>query len=89
MWILGISKCFRVAYSGLLFISGSSCESVRVAILKSAGDNCQPLPESEGEWETEIISSETLNADAWVFALGSAGIFRKLGKLQRLEDIAV
>ncbi len=76
------------AYTCLLFISGSSCESVRVAILKSAGENCQPLPESEGEWETGIISSETLNADGWVFALGSAGIFSKLGKLQRLEDIA-
>jgi hypothetical protein len=76
-------------YTCLLFLSGSPCDQVGVAILDEADEGAQPVPGGGGKWQSGTMPAGKLDADAWTFALGPVGsLLEKLAGLLRLEDVA-
>jgi formylglycine-generating enzyme required for sulfatase activity len=76
-------------YTCLLFLSGSLLDRVQVAVLDRADKDVRPLPGSDGGWQAGTVTTKTLGAAPWTFALGPAGsLLEKLEDLPRLEEIA-
>jgi hypothetical protein len=76
-------------YTCLLFLSNLPCEALDVSRLERASETDKPLPNIQGQWNTEKITHTTLGANSWSFKLGSSGfLIDKLKIFPRLENIA-
>jgi hypothetical protein len=81
--------CEVTTYTCLLFLKGSACRNVFVATLVEAPEEAQPLPETQGQWQTGTISLRDLDAAAWNFVLGPAGpLLDRLDGYPHLGEVA-